>query len=57
MVVSWMIRVPSILGTMTKLRPISRKDKFLRKKYIGFCRTESAVVARMMRTLPIRVTG
>ena len=56
MVVSWMIRVPSILGTITKLKPISRKDKFLRKKYIGLWRAESAVVTRIMRTFPIRVT-
>jgi hypothetical protein len=55
-VVSWMIRVPSILGTMTKLKPISRKDKFLRKKYIGLRSAESAVVTKMMRTLPISVT-
>lgn len=56
MVLSWSIRVLNILGTMTKLKPISRKDKFLRKKYIGLCRAESAVVTRMMRTLPMSVT-
>lgn len=56
MVVSWESRVPSILGTMTRLKPISKKDKFLRKKYMGLCRMGSAKVTKMMRLFPIRVT-
>lgn len=56
MVVSQASRVPSILGTMTRLKPISKKDSFLRKKYMGLCSMGSAKVTRMMRVFPIRVT-
>lgn len=51
MVLFWSIRVFNILGIMIKLKFIFRKDKFLRKKYIGFCRVELVVVIRMMRIL------
>ena len=55
MVVSQASSVPSILGTMTRFKPISKKDKFLRKKYMGLCSMGSAKVTRMMRLFPIRV--
>lgn len=49
-------RVPSIWGTITRLKPISKKDKFLRKKYMGLCSIGSTKVTRIMRLFPIRVT-
>ena len=35
---------------------MSRKERFLRKKYMGLCRRESRMVTRMRTPLPSRVT-
>jgi hypothetical protein len=42
----------SIFGIMVVLVEISVKDKFERKKYMGVCRFESELTARMIRRLP-----
>ena len=47
---------PQHLGHNDQVETYLKKDKFLRKKYMGLCSAESAVVTRMIRMLPIRVT-
>ena len=42
----------SIFGMVVEVKPISTKDKLERKKYMGVCRWESEMVARMMSRFP-----
>ena len=46
----WMFT--SIFGTVVEVRPMSPKDRLERKKYMGVCRWESEMVARMMSKFP-----
>jgi hypothetical protein len=45
----------SIFGTVVEEKPISVKDKLVRKKYMGVCRWESEIVTRMMSRFPSTV--
>jgi hypothetical protein len=42
----------SIFGTVVEVIQMSAKDKLDRKKYMGVCRWESEMVARMMSRFP-----
>jgi hypothetical protein len=46
----------SIFGIVVVLIQMSVKDKWERKKYIGVCRWESQLTARMMSRFPMTVT-
>jgi hypothetical protein len=46
----WMLK--SMLGTVVDIIHMSTKDRLKRKKYIGVCRWESDMVARMISRLP-----
>jgi hypothetical protein len=42
----------SIFGTVVEVIQMSAKDRLDRKKYMGVCRWESEMVARMMSRFP-----
>ena len=42
----------STLGTVVEEKHTSTKDRLLRKKYMGVCRRESVLMARMMSRFP-----
>jgi hypothetical protein len=46
----------SIFGTVVELKQMSTKERLERKKYMGVCRWESEIVARMMSRFPSTVT-
>jgi hypothetical protein len=46
----------SILGTVVEVKQMSTKDRLERKKYMGVCRWESEMMARMMSRFPSTVT-
>ena len=50
MLAVWMFT--SILGMTVKLKQISEKDRWERKKYMGVWRCESELTARMMSRFP-----
>jgi hypothetical protein len=45
----------SILGILVEVKQMSTKDKLERKKYMGVCRWESEMTARMMSRFPSKV--
>ena len=45
------------LGLQTEVNGISKKEKFLRKKYIGVFRWESSSVSVMMVKFPIMLSA
>jgi IS30 family transposase len=46
----------SIFGTVVEDKQMSTKDRLERKKYMGVCRWESEIVARMMSRFPSTVS-
>jgi IS30 family transposase len=50
----WIFR--SIFGTVVEDKQMSTKDRLERKKYMGVCRWESEIVARMMSRFPSTVS-
>jgi IS30 family transposase len=49
-------RFTSIFGTVVEDKQMSTKDRLERKKYMGVCRWESEIVARMMSRFPSTVS-
>jgi hypothetical protein len=45
----------SIFGMVVEVKQMSTKDKLERKKYMGVCRWESEIMARMMSRFPSTV--
>jgi hypothetical protein len=41
-----------MLGTVVEMKQMSTKDRLERKKYMGVCRWESELTARMMSRFP-----
>ena len=52
MTLLWVWMFHSIFGIIVKVKQVSTKDRLERKKYLGVCRWQSEMTARMISRFP-----